>query len=282
MKLTNSTAEIYVPDETQVDKALARITHMGIGAHSDDVETMALDGILKCFGQADQWFMSVCVTDGAGSPRDGIYASYSDSDMRKVRKAEQKKAANLGEYGAVALLDYPSASVKNPSDCGPVSDIREICEAARPSVVYTHNPADKHDTHVAVMIRTVRALQDLPDKIRPREVYGVEVWRDLDWMTDSDKVVFDVSAHENLAAALIGVHDSQICGGKRYDLAAAGRRTANATYYASHGVDKASQLIYAVDLTPLINDAKLDIGEHIDRHMAGFREDVAERISRFL
>jgi LmbE family N-acetylglucosaminyl deacetylase len=282
MNLTNSTAEIYVPDGTGADKALARTTHMGIGAHSDDVEIMAMDGILKCFGQKTEWFTSVCATDGAGSPRDGIYASYSDSDMRKVRKAEQKKAAVLGEYGAAVLLDYPSAMVKDPSSPGLASDIREICKAARPSVVYTHNPADKHDTHVAVMIRVVHALQDLAADIQPQKVYGVEVWRDLDWMPDADKVVFDVSAHENLSNALISVHDSQICGGKRYDLAAAGRRRANATYYASHGVDEATQLIYAVDLTPLMHEAKMDIREYIDRHMAGFRKDVAERIGKFI
>ena len=63
------------------------------------------------------------------------------------------------------------------------------------------------------------------------------MWRDLDWLMDADKVVFDVSAHENLQAALLGVFDSQICGGKRYDLATMGRRRANATYFASHGVD---------------------------------------------
>jgi len=61
------------------------------------------------------------------------------------------------------------------------------------------------------------------------------VWRDLDWLVDSDKAPFDVSEHENLQAALLGVFDSQIAGGKRYDLASMGRRRANATYFESHG-----------------------------------------------
>ena len=71
-------------------------------------------------------------------------------------------------------------------------------------------------------------------------------------MLDDDKVAFDVTAHENLQAALLGVFDSQICGGKRYDLATMGRRRAHATYYASHGTDVAEGLTFAMDLTPLV------------------------------
>ncbi len=51
--------------------------------------------------------------------------------------------------------------------------------------------------------------------MHPQKIYGCEVWRDLDWIVDSDKVVFDVGAHENLAVALTGVFDPQISGGKK-------------------------------------------------------------------
>jgi hypothetical protein len=57
-------------------------------------------------------------------------------------------------------------------------------------------------------------------------VLGCEVWRDLDWLLDSDKVALDSSAKPELAAALLKVFDSQISGGKRYDLATLGRRAA--------------------------------------------------------
>ena len=64
---------------------------------------------------------------------------------------------------------------------------------ARPAVVYTHNLADKHDTHVAVALRTLAAIRSLPADVRPAAFYGCEVWRDLDWMVDEDKVAFDVT-----------------------------------------------------------------------------------------
>jgi hypothetical protein len=123
-----------------------------------------------------------------------------------------------------------------------------------PRFVYTHNLADKHDTHVGVALKVIAAIRCLPEPDRPQKLFGCEVWRDLDWMVDSDKVPTDLTTHENLQAALLGVFDSQIAGGKRYDLASMGRRRAHATYYESHGVDISLGLSYAMDLTPLILD----------------------------
>ncbi len=82
------------------------------------------------------------------------------------------------------------------------------------------------------------------------------------------------------AAALLGVYDSQISGGKRYDIGTMGRRRANATYYASHGVDTSTYLIYAMDLTPLIKDPKLSIELYIRGYIERFCDDVLERIGK--
>jgi LmbE family N-acetylglucosaminyl deacetylase len=251
---------------------------MGIGAHQDDLEIMAFDGVLKCFHVDDKWFTGVIVTNGSGSPRDGLYAKYSDEMMQAVRRQEQKKAAVVGEYSLQALLDYPSCAVKDPKHGGPVSDLKALIAAARPETIYTHNLTDKHDTHVGVALRTIQALRELPESDRPTALYGCEVWRDLDWMRDEDKVPFDVGAHENLAASLLGIYDSQVSGGKRYDLATIGRRRANATYHASHGTDVSTALIYAMDLTPLIRDASLDPKAYAKQLIDRFFEEVAQRL----
>ncbi len=279
MKLNLDTAEIFVPDALSVKQALARTTHMGIGAHQDDLEIMAYIGILKCFHQDDEWFSGITVTDGSGSPRDDVYKDYTDQAMRLVRCEEQKKAAVVGEYAAQVLLDYPSKAAKDSSNEAPVGDLRLLLKAARPRIVYTHNLADKHDTHVAVALRVIEAIRGLPEAERPERLYGGEVWRDFDWMVDTDKVAFDCSAHSNLQAALLGVFDSQISGGKRYDLATMGRRRAHATYHASHGTDVSTGTIFAMDLTPLIYGDKSPqayVQEYIDR----FEQEVAERLAR--
>lgn len=270
--------EVFVPDGLAAREALARTTHMAIAAHQDDLEIMAIAGILACFQRHDRWFCGVVVSDGSGSPRDGLYADYTDDTMRAVRRKEQRKAAVIGEYGAQVLLDYPSAAVKDGSNQAPVDDIERVLEAARPKVLYTHNLADKHDTHVAVALRVIAAVRRLPPAARPRRLYGCEIWRDLDWLVDDDKVAFDCSTHENLQAALLGVFDSQISGGKRYDLATLGRRRANATYYASHSTDAAAGMAFAMDLTPLVGDPALDVQSYVQEYIERFARDVRDRI----
>ena len=280
MKLKNPGAEIFIPDNTPVEAAFERTTHMAVSAHQDDVEIMAYDGILKCFGKNDAWFGAIVATNGAGSPRDDLYASYSDDEMQKVRKVEQKKAAYIGEYGSLVLLDYPSGAVKDPKSRDIIEEFKALITAARPKIIYTHNLADKHDTHVGVAVKLITALRELPVEVQPEKLYGCEVWRNLDWVNDEEKVYFDVSAHPNLAAAMLEVFDSQICGGKRYDLATAGRRLANATYASSHGVDTARALSYGMDLTPLIKDKGMDIREFVKGYIDRFAADVAARVGK--
>jgi LmbE family N-acetylglucosaminyl deacetylase len=280
MRLHDGAAVIFVPDGSPPEDALARTTHMAIGAHQDDLEIMAIDGILHCFQREDRRFTGVVVTDGGGSPRAGLYRDYSDAQMRAVRDQEQKKAALVGDYSAQVLLAYSSAEVKDGTENRPTEDIRRLVEAAAPEVVYTHNLADKHPTHVAVAMRTIEALRALPGSRRPRHVYGCEVWRSLDWLLDEDRMAFDCSAHDNLQTALLGAFDSQIAGGKRYDLATLGRRRANATYAESHAIDQATGMAFAMDLTPLIQDPRADVSAYVQSFIDRFAGDVQAAIAR--
>jgi len=273
-------AEIFIPDGLAGETGLARTTHLAIAAHQDDIEIMAAAPILECFQQTDKWFTGVVVTDGRGSPRADLYKDYTDEQMRLVRFKEQRKAAIVGEYAAQVMLDYPSKAVKDGKNSQPVEDIVTLLRVAHPQFVYTHNLADKHDTHVGVALKVIAAIRSLPAAERPQKLYGCEVWRDLDWLLDADKVGMNLSQHENLQAALLGVFDSQIAGGKRYDLASMGRRRANATYFESHGVDNAFGLGYAMDLTPLVMEPERDIAGYIAEHIQNFAQDVAQRLQR--
>ncbi len=280
--LQNKTAVFHIPDNTPQAAALSRTTHLAIGAHQDDLEIMAYHGIVACLGDEDKWFTGVTCTNGAGSARTGPFAHYSNDQMMAIRVEEQNQAADLGRYSAMLQLGYPSTIVKDPASTELQDELTHILMATKPEIVYTHNPADKHPTHIGIVIPTLLALRAMPTAVRPEKVIGCEVWRDLDWMPDEDKVAMDVSDRENMATALVALFDSQIAGGKRYDLATMGRRRANATYYSSHAVDEVEQIAFGMDLTPLIKDDSLDIVEYVQNFIQKFNDDVMGNLNRQL
>ena len=282
MKLSHPQSDIFVPDGAHpAEAALRRVTHLCIGAHQDDIEIMAHAGISDCLDTPGKAFGGVVVTNGAGSPRTGSYAHLTDAEMQTVRRDEQREAARIGRYAIQLQLAHPSSVVKNPGDAGVAADLAAIFEGCDPEVVYLHSPADKHDTHVAVLLRCLEAIRARPAARRPKRVLACEVWRDLDWMVDTDKVALDSGRHPALALDLVKVFDSQVTGGKRYDLATIGRRSANATFNTSHATDQASGITWAMDLTPLVNDATLDVAAFTRAHVDRLRADIEARIARF-
>lgn len=280
MQFHNSNADIFVPDGLEPEAGLARTTHLCVSAHQDDIEIMAYHGVAECFGRSDKWFSGVVVTNGAGSPRAGIYGNYTDEEMQKVRLREQRKAAYVGEYGCQIQLGYPSSGVKDPGNSALREDLGAIFRIAKPEVLYLHNLADKHDTHVGTAVRAIAVLRSLAGEYRPKKVYGCEVWRDLDWLPDEHKQALPVSERSNVAMSLVGVFDSQVSGGKRYDLATQGRRLAHATYFASHGTDVESALNFAMDLTPLIDDPKLPVAGYVLGFVDQLRADIEKRLAK--
>jgi LmbE family N-acetylglucosaminyl deacetylase len=279
MKFSHPFSDVFVPDGAlEPREALARVTHLCVGAHQDDIEIMAHAGISDCRDIPGKIFGGVVMTDGAGSPRTGPYAGFSDEQMREVRRAEQRRAAQIGHYGIQVQLGHASSAVKQPGDRGVADDLRRIFAGCHPEVVYLHNPADKHDTHVAVLLRCLEAVRTLPPEQRPGRVLGCEVWRDLDWLPDERKIALDAGRHPELALQLLAAFDSQISGGKRYDLAALGRRAANAVFHASHAVDGMAGITWAMDLTPLVERPELPVEDFVLELIGQFQADAGKRL----
>src|ERR1700722_9968713 len=139
MKFSNPRADVFVPDANLApEAALRRVTHLCVGAHQDDIEIMAQSGISDCLGQASRFFGGVVVTNGAGSPRAGAFASYTDEQMLSVRREEQREAARLGRYSIQIQLSHPSSDVKRPGNPGVARDLADIFSACRPEAVFLH------------------------------------------------------------------------------------------------------------------------------------------------
>ncbi len=281
MNFSRPDADVFVPDGSDPGRALARTTHLCVIAHQDDIEINAYPAVAECYGRTDRFFTGVVMTNGAGSARTGRYASVTDAEMQSIRREEQRRAATMGKYNLQLQLAHPSSEVKRAGHAGVSADLATIFGGCAPAVVYLHQPADKHDTHVACFLRALEAMRALPRERRPRRVLGVEGWRDLDWLADADKVGLDASAQPELATALIKIFDSQVAGGKRYDVAALGRRAANATFHTSHATDQATAISWAMDLTPLVEDEMLSPLDFALKHVDRFRSDVAARLTLF-
>lgn len=266
---------IYYPDK----KSLEGVTHMCIAAHQDDIEIMAYAPISECYESKENAFAGVVVTDGAGSPRTGEFADMTDEQMKEVRVLEQQKAADIGKYRAAIQLGFPSKDVKNPENGEPVDEIYKLLMSVKPKYLYTHNIADKHETHVAVALRTIEAVKRMPKEDRPQAFTALEVWRSLDWLSDSDKVCLDTAKYPEVARELLTVHRSQVAGGKRYDNAAIGRRFANATFFASHDTDECISMNFGLDLIPLVEGSETP-AEFINKYIDKFKGEVNSTLER--
>lgn len=261
-------------EKAQIVKGKSAHTCMFVSAHQDDIEIACPMGVMECYKKEDKGLVAVIVTDGGGSPRSGRFADFTYDQMVEARAKEQADAARIGDYSDLIMLFYTSAEVKDRENSAPVDDIYNVLMEYQPETLYTHNPADKHPTHVAVMIKTLEAVRRMPKELRPKKMFGCEGWRDLDWMPDDEKVLFDVSGSEEVMTAALRAHTSQIEGGKSYDAAVVGRRVSNATFSRSHAVDTAQAVAIAMDLTPLIENDSLDLRQFVSAKIDRFKKEL--------
>jgi len=253
---------VFVPDGVPLADALARTTVVGIGAHPDDLELGAVWGPVSCADS--RGFTGVVCTDGAGSPAAG-------DDVVSRRRSEQRRAAIRGGYGLMVQLGHRSQAIRTPDGRSAVVDeLVTVLAGARPEVVLAHDPLDRHPSHVAAALAAIEACRRLSPSERPARLLGVEGWRPLGWLAGPDRVRLDVSGHDRLLRDLVACHASEVVL-KRYDLAAEGRRRANATFDDAHGPDVAEQVVVAIDLTPLLHD--------VDRPVGTFVAAVVERFA---
>jgi LmbE family N-acetylglucosaminyl deacetylase len=234
---------------SSVEQALAACTHLAIVAHPDDLEILAGHGICETYQNPRHHFVGIVCTSGGGAP--GFNGE--SSTLIAMREEEQKRAAIMGEYGALFTLALESASIKNQWNDQLGQGLQSIINQSRPQLVYTHSLADRHLTHQAVCLHSVRALRQSGH--RPQQFLGCEVWGSLDWLPESVKVSLPISRPE-LIKDLIRCHRSQVQV-KAYDQAVLGRFQSNSVFQDSHNLAVASLVGFAMNLLPLVDDGQL-------------------------
>jgi LmbE family N-acetylglucosaminyl deacetylase len=271
--------QLEIPDASPLAEALRRTSHLGIGAHPDDLEFFTYPAIEACHGHPDHWFGGVVVTDGAGCARSGPYAGFSDAEMAQLRHNEQSQAAQIGAYSFISQLGFRSSDLDIPEKRMRVVDqLEALLLACRPKELFLHQPMDRHPTHLKVLSCCIEALRRLPLAKVPDRILGCEGWGSLDWIAPDQRISLRADAHPELAERLLEIFRSQIEGGKNYAAATLGRRLSNATFDQSHDVDAARMTCYAIDLRPLINDPKADLTSFAEGHILAFRDQTLQTI----
>lgn len=280
MNFLRANVDWFVPDGKPVLDALSRCTHLCIAAHQDDLEILAYPGISYCYDRTDEWFTGIVVTDGAGSIREAQHQHLSSEEYSALRRTEQRKAADIGRYGAVIQLGFSTNSVKKHTEtlC---DDLLEIIRFTQPHTLYLHSPADRHETHVTVFLHCLKALRELSVNLIPQQIYGCEVWGSLDWLPRHRRVALNSGDRPALAAQLLNVFSSQIAGGKRYDLGTIGRRQANATFSDPYAPDPSSGITWAMDLLPLVKQPDLSVETFLQELTDEFSAELQTRVHQF-
>jgi LmbE family N-acetylglucosaminyl deacetylase len=290
MKFKNQGAELYIPDGKAQAEAFASAYGgaLAIGAHQDDLEIFAMHGIGQSFSRSSKRFVGVTVTNGGGSARKGPFVNLTDAQMVDERHKEQNEAARLGNYAAQFQLRYPSSSIKGispPLGQELVQELLAILRLTKPETLYIHNPFDKHESHLACMRASLEAVRIYAGEMDPqfplRTIFGCEVWRGLDWLPDSYKVLLDVSDYLDLQRELIGAHRSQIEGSKNYIDATLGRQFANATYNDSHNLDEAVAATLALDLSEFLTDPDLTLVNFQTRILDEYNRLILEKAAQY-
>jgi LmbE family N-acetylglucosaminyl deacetylase len=272
--LSNKPASrFFSPQNLTLDQALSQARVVGIGAHQDDLEFMCLHALQQ------PAFFGIVVTDGVGSARGSEFAGLSNEAFGELRAQEQEAAAKTGQYLGVLQLGYSSQKIKSGFHGPLLTELRDVLVHTKTNSIYTHNLTDRHLSHVAVASHVIAVLRKLPRKNQPSKLFGCEVWGGLDWLPG--KILQDVTAGENLGRQLMTIFQTQIRGSKNYPEAVIGRKKANATFADSHSKDRAQLMEYAMDMTKLLKNPKLNTRKFCAEQIQAFEKQVLKSLSKF-
>ncbi len=174
------------------------------------------------------------------------------------------RAATVAGFTGVHFADFSSDVLKDPTCRKPTLVVKQVVAQCRSRVLWTHSPFDQHESHRFTFERVVAALLELPLKLRPGLLLGGEVWGALDWVDDRYKLSLDISDRSAHARRILQQYKSQI-GAHHYDEGAEGRWKSNGAFRDPHEVQKSLATVYAIDLTPLIDEDPMSIDEFVSR-----------------
>jgi LmbE family N-acetylglucosaminyl deacetylase len=238
-----------------------------ISPHPDD-DVLGAGGVMIEAAEKGRAVFSVTVTDGRGSPRKG--SGISDEEM--VERREKESMAALKVVGAAGGFYFRRTSSDLEGEGGKEAekDLKDLFEWLTPGEVYLPAPYERHKTHQRVTRLALEALRS--STASNPFLFGYNLWGGF-W-GEKKRLVRDISPFIRKKVEAVLAHSTQVAY-KNYQQGILGRNNADAIFWESHDIQKASFVETFLDMTELLERKDLSLGNYI-------REDVESFIGAFL
>lgn len=207
----NDNAVRYVPTSAKT----GTIVSLCIAGECGDVERLGLGGVIDALYNPNKSFVGVVTRAPHDIQNGGRYGLYSPADMIDIRLAEQQKAANIGSYGSIYVLNYQSYEDRESI----IEDYVSLFKAYRPEIVYTYSPFEKDPAKIEVMKMVITALGRIEDGYRPQVIYGSYLGASLDLLADGQSVSLGLDSKVEYAYSVLDIYDSANENGENWDVA---------------------------------------------------------------
>ncbi len=196
----NSRAMKYIPTSNKKGKQVA----MGFAVEAGEIEVISSAHISDILCEGNRSFVGVITR----TPHDvlpcGDYEAYSENDMVSVRLHESIKAANIGSYQALYLLNDGELEEVNEEL---VNDYYDLLFTYKPDIVYTYSPLDRNKEHIISLKALLLALSKLEDYF-PEHIYAVHFDGEGYIFDEEDIVHLDVDSRYDIINSMLSVYVS--------------------------------------------------------------------------
>lgn len=196
----NSKTLKYVP----TTKKEGRFVTMGFGVEIGDLERISSSYINDNFCDGNRCFVGVISRAPHNILGKNLYAGYSDQDMISIRMQEAVKAANIGSYASLYLLNY--ASLKEEKNFL-LSDYKNLLNNYRPDVIFTFSPFDDDIDHIVSLTVLIEAIKQIKN-YSPKHIFAVNTFGDFGAFNPEGLIHLNLSKQRDLINSLISVYVS--------------------------------------------------------------------------
>lgn len=197
----NNRAMKYVPTAAKQGTLVA----LGFAVEAGDLEVIASSHISDVICDGHRSFVGVITRTPHDVEAVGAYSGFDADEMVTVRLHEAQKAANIGSYQALYLLNYGELAEPSPEL---VADYRDLLVTYRSDIVFTYSPLDRNREHLVSLKALLQAVNSLEAEQRPAHIYAVNTGGDLGQLLAEELVDLDYDARLPLIESMLSVYVS--------------------------------------------------------------------------